>query len=77
MESRILRRNALLSQGALCRIPTVMHLFSAKVNADILNAGVFVLALCAPVGSIFLDVGGVWLLRYMFVVQCKPVHMTL
>ena len=50
-------------QGALCRIPTILSLFSDDVNLQMLNAGVFVLALCAPIGSVIMDAVGVPILQ--------------
>ncbi len=50
-------------QGALARIPGILVLFDADTNDDILVAGIFVLALMAPVGSVILDYFGDLLLH--------------
>lgn len=49
-------------QGSLCRIPGIMMLFSDDINHEILHAGVFVLAVMAPVGAVLLDKLGTILL---------------
>ena len=52
-------------QGALCHIPTILSLFSDRVNLIILHGGIFVLALNAPFGSILLDLVGIPLLKWI------------
>lgn len=49
-------------QGALCRIPMIIGLFDDNTNMQMLNAGVFVLAICAPIGSVLMDATGVKIL---------------
>jgi hypothetical protein len=50
-------------QGALSKIPGNLGLFAPAVNSEILYAGIFTLAVCAPLGAVALDLLGGALLR--------------
>ncbi len=50
-------------QGALSKIPGNLALFAPAVNSEILYAGIFTLAVCAPLGAVALDLLGGALLR--------------
>ena len=51
-------------QGALCRVPGILHLFAAEVNEAIFLGGIVTLALCSSLGFYALDrIGGLLLRR--------------